>query len=189
PDVQDLLNRCLAVSERVGLRLSDLMLALSGDIDGAEIDAMCIADPEHAYGRHVLLDGEFSEIMIASWTRGVRCAPHDHGGSVGAVRVLRGEGLHRVWTIKNGLIQLVLEEVVRPGDIVSCGPDMVHSLGDNGAQDKLATLHMYAGPIAAQTVYDVAANRTLVVGGGAWVPGPEDIKAQCPGLVLRGAIA
>jgi len=184
-----MLSRCLKLKGRSDLRLEHLKHALDGPIDGRDVDHNLVEDNVHAYGRHVLHDGQFMEMMIASWTRDVRCAPHDHGGSVGAVRVLRGEGLHRVWAVKDGALVLLLEEVIRPGDIVSCGPDMVHSLGDNGADDRLATLHLYAGPIARQTVYDVTGNRTLLVGGGAWIPEPELIQVQVPGLVRRAAIA
>jgi len=131
------------------------------------------------------------EMMIASWTRGRVCAPHDHGGSVGAVRVLRGAAIHRVWSLVDGRLELAVEERVEAGAVLACGPDMVHSMGDAGASEKLATLHVYRDPIPFMVVYDPTASRTLQVAAscGAWIPGPEQILREVPGLHRRAFVA
>lgn len=189
--MRTLLARCLELADRPGLSLTDLRLGVSGAIDAAELDDMLVEDPDRAYGRRVLHDGENLEMMIASWTRGVFCAPHDHGGSVGAVRVLRGEALHRMWRLGEHGLELAAEERVGAGHVLACGPDLIHSMGDAGAADKLATLHLYTGPIPYMVVYDTAAHRTLKVAAncGAWIPGPEHILRALPGIERRAAIA
>ena len=186
-----LLDRCLSVATGASPSLADMRGALEGDIDPAELDALLVEDPAKPYGRRVLLDGPHMEMMIASWTRGVTCAPHDHGGSSGAVRVLRGEAVHTVWHVVDGNMVQVLQERVGPGAILVCGPDMVHSMVDGGADDKLATLHLYTDPIPFMMVYDPTADRTLQVAAscGAWVPGSEQILREVPGLLRRAAIA
>ena len=105
---------------------------------------------------------------MATWTPQTWCAPHDHGGSVGGVRVLRGRARHRVFQIEGEVLKLIREELVEEGGILCCGPTLVHQMRSEG--DVLVTLHMYAGPIDFMRVYQ--ADRTYVVEGecGAWVP-------------------
>lgn len=186
-----LIERCREVGRRTELCLAELRQALTGPIEPDELQNWLIEDPDRAYGRRVLLDGPSMEMMIASWTRGVFCAPHDHGGSVGAVRVLRGEAVHRMWRPVGGRLELAAEERVGPGHVLACGPDLVHSMGDGGAPDKLATLHLYTGPIPYMVVYDLDQQRTLQVAPdcGAWIPGPDQILRALPGIERRAALA
>lgn len=186
-----LLERCRGIGERPSPSLADMKAALSTAVDASELDAMLVDDPTRPYGRKVLLDGPHMEMMIASWTRGRVCAPHDHGGSVGAVRILRGEAIHKVWRLVDGGMELALEERVGPGHILACGPDLVHSMGDAGAAEKLATLHLYRDPIPFMVVYDQKRTRTLQVAGtcGAWIPGPDQILREVAGIHQRAFVA
>jgi len=186
-----LLQRCHALGELAEPTLDDLRRALEGPVDEAQVAELLVEDPQHPYGRRVLQDGPRVEMMIASWTRHLMCVPHDHGGSVGAVRVLRGQAVHRMWALRDGRLELAAEERVGPGDVLACGPDLIHSMGDAGASDKLATLHLYTGPIPFMVVYDVHAPRTLQVAAncGAWIPGPEQIVRELPGITRRASIA
>jgi len=124
--------------------------------------------------------------MLATWTRSVPCAPHDHGGSKGAMRVLRGEAIHFMWKVEAGQLVLAAEERLSTGAVVTFGPDLVHSMADAGKDRNLVTLHFYAGPIDYMVVYDVDATRTLIVEGrcGAWVPrDPLLIRKEFPGIL------
>ena len=66
---------------------------------------------------------------------------------------------------------------------------MIHSMGDAGADERLATLHLYTGPIPYMVVYDVTGRRTLQVAAscGAWLPEPELIVREMPGIARRAA--
>lgn len=164
-------------------------LALSPE----DVEAAARPDPAHPYGRRVLFATEALEAMVATWTRGAPCAPHDHGGAVGAVRVLRGEAVHRWFHVVDGALQVLGEERVGAGGVLSCGPDLVHQMGDSGAAEPLITLHLYHGPIAHMVVYDVEGGRTLVVEGGcgAWLPWDEPhlIRRVLPGLRAPAELA
>ena len=144
-------------------------------------------DPHKPYGRKVLLDGSCLEVMIAAWTPGVFCAPHDHGGSQGVVHVLQGRVRHRIYSVEHGELEVVREEVTGSDDLVVCGRNLIHAMGDDGAQAPLVTLHMYTGPVQHMTVYDEARRRTLKVDGGcgAWVPpdGSPDILESWSGIL------
>ncbi len=187
-DLEPVLGRCTDLRREGGLGLSALRRVLQDAVIAPEtVDALGRVDETRPYGRRVLFADEHLEAMIAVWTPGVPCAPHDHGGSVGGVRVLRGEALHRVWRAREGQLELVAEERVSAGEVLACGPDLVHSMEDGGAAESLATLHLYAGPIEQMIVYDVSCAQTLVVEGGcgAWLPWDEPalIRAVHPGLL------
>jgi cysteine dioxygenase len=180
----ELLARCRQVAALPAPSLDALREALATPTDGTGLAELLHPDPERPYGRRVLLDGPHAEMMLATWTRGRPCAPHDHGGSIGAVRVVRGRARHRVHRVHDGALRTLHEETLEAGTVLTCGPTLVHSMADDGAEDGLVTLHLYVGPIPHMTVFDLEAGRTLQVSGdcGAWVPGPEGILAARDGL-------
>lgn len=189
-----LLDRCHAMQTSGGLQLSELRGILeAGDLTDTQIAELQTIDPAHPYGRRVLFANDRVEAMLATWTRGVPCVPHDHGGSLGAVRVLRGRARHRVWRVVDGRLELQLEHTAKPGDVLCCGPDMVHSMGDDGADEPLVTLHLYSDAIDYMVVFDVDGDQTYVVDGGcgAWIPGdqPGLIRKVLPGIVAACDVA
>lgn len=188
PSLQALLDEAsrIAAGPAVGRQraLADFAAAL--DLDDAVLEEVLRADPSKPYGRRVLLDGEHVEAMIARWTPGVPCAPHDHGDSAGVVRLLRGAARHQRWQVADGHCAPVDDERIEAGAVLSCGPKMVHSMGCAGDAEPLVTLHFYMGPIPHMMVWDVDAERTYKVNGGcgAWVPhdAPELVEASADGF-------
>jgi cysteine dioxygenase len=175
-------------TESGDLGLAALTHFLSGKaLDVQGLIGVAKTDTSKPYGRRVLFQNDDLEVMVAAWTRGVPCAPHDHGGSSGAVRVLQGRSRHLIWDVVDGALQVVKEEIVTPGGVMVCGVDMVHSMADDGASEPLVTLHMYSDPVAHMVVYDLAAGRTLKVDGGcgAWVPseGSDQILKSRQGMM------
>ena len=185
------ISRCRALAARTGLRTADLVQAIA---QGGAEDALELArpDPSHPYGRRVIIQTPELEGMIATWTRAFQCAPHDHGGSEGVVRVLQGALIHRMWRVAGGRLVLVAEERNQAGDLLHCGAHLVHSMVDAGDAEPLVTLHLYHDPISHMVVYDQAVERTYVVHGacGAWVPvrQPELIRASFEGLLPPEAV-
>jgi len=180
-------------SESGDLELAVLTRFLNGNgLDIQGLLSVAKTDPSKPYGRRVLFQNDDLEVMIASWTRGVPCAPHDHGGSSGAVRVLQGRSRHLVWALVDGVLQVVNEEVVTAGGVMVCGADMVHSMGDDGATEPLVTLHMYTKSVDHMVVYDLDALETLVVDGscGAWIPRdqPDKVRVRVQGLCAAGSL-
>ena len=170
--------------------LGDISAVLSGAaLDRGRIRKLEHPDPRRPYGRHVFLEGAQVEGMVATWTRAYPCAPHDHGGSVGGVRVLRGAALHRMYRLEGQTLSLAREERVATGGVVLCGPELIHSMQDAGDEEQLMTLHLYASPIEEMRVYDLASTTTYVVDGGcgAWVPvdEPKRIRRSWSGFARR----
>ena len=184
-----LLERCRSLSTGDTTPGPALMRSVLnvGDLSDTEIDALGRADTSKPYGRRVLFATDQLEGMLATWTRDTPCRPHDHGGSFGAVRVLRGVSHHKIWKVVDGELPCVFEELVEPGGVMACGRDVIHSMGDAGAEDGLVTLHLYHDAIDHMVVYDQDAGTTYVVEGncGAWIPTdePELIRSTHEGIV------
>ena len=149
-------------------------------------------DAANPYGRNVIFESPMLECMVATWTPNLPCNPHDHGGSWGAVRVLRGRALHQIWNVQDGALIERKQHTASVGDVLACGPSLVHSMGDDAESSTLMTLHLYTKAIDHMIVYDVEANHTHIVDGscGAWVPAPDSglLRSSTPGILHRTAL-
>ena len=185
-----LLQQChdLATTRGLGLRhlkdfAADVVLA------PALLAELRRVDPSKPYGRQVVYADEMLEVMVATWTRDTPCAPHDHGGAYGAVRVLRGQAAHQIWRVNDSTMDTVLSETAFSGHVLACGPNLVHSMADGGADEVLMTLHLYTSAIDHMVVYDVEAGDTCVVEGscGAWIPAADSqmLRSRRQGLYRR----
>lgn len=182
-----LIERCPGLLGETAPPLAELLRALK-DVSpcAEELREALRPDPSRPYGRRVFLGTPAVEGMLATWSPGARCAPHDHGGSSGGVRVLRGVASHRVYRVSQGALVLLAEERVPAGEVLAFGAGLIHSMGDAGGEAPLVTLHLYAGPIPHMIVYDLARGETLKVDGacGAWVPDdPAQILGRWAGFV------
>ena len=110
-DRAHLIAHCKDLASTPGLQLSHLHdLASKVQLSQALMVELCRADPTRPYGRNSLFANDHLEVMVATWTRGTPCLPHDHGGAHGAVRILQGQANHRVWRIRNGALEEALAE-------------------------------------------------------------------------------
>ncbi len=151
-----------------------------------DVRGLLVEDPRHPYGRGVLVNDPGLEVMLATWSPGAACAPHDHGGAEGAVRIVAGRCMHRVYQPTGDALVLVGEREHGPGDVLVAEPDLVHAMQDLDPAEPLITLHAYLPGISEMVVYDVAGRRTLVVDGGcgAWVPDdPRQVIRAIDGFV------
>ncbi len=192
-DKAALVAACQRLAATPHLRLDDLYaFAAAAVVPPALLQQLLRADSTHPYGRNVLFADDALEVMVATWTRGMPCEAHDHGGSVGAVRVLQGRGWHRVWQVADGCLRERAAHPAISGEVLTVGANMVHSLGDDDDDVPLVTLHLYTRAIDHMVVYDRANHRTLQVAGscGAWVP-PEGSPlrlASYAGILARHAL-
>ena len=177
--------------EQSDIRTRDLVALLQSiEVSDAEIQSLMCEDLAHPYGRKVILNHDNLEIMVATWTRGVPCAPHDHHDSRSAIRVLQGRSHHKMFRCHEGHLIETLSEYKSKGDVLLCPPRQIHAMGDDAAEKSLVTLHAYSGSIDNMVVY--SADETLIVSGscGAWVPESDaDIYGRATGHVLREAVS
>lgn len=150
------------------------LCAALAEADGAAWLEHARFDATVPYGRTVVATAAGLEVMIAGWSRGRPCAPHDHGPGQGAVRVLQGRARHRGFVLEAGALRVVVDEVLGVDAMLRCPRGLVHQMQDAGAARPLVTLHLYAGQTSPMTVYDLEHARTQWLDGGcgAW-PRPD----------------
>ncbi len=152
----------------------------------AEIrDEISVATPElltmrassvagEPYGRRPLFRDDGGEVMLAAWTPGAECAPHDHAGARGAVLVLAGRFVETEWLWRDGDLRRGRSRPWRAGDVIPVEPGGIHSMLD---EDGGASLHFYVPPIAGMRVFDARLRQTLTVRDdcGAWLPSDPNL--------------
>ena len=128
---------------------------------------------EGTYARHRVHLGEHAELLVLCWRPGQRTPIHDHAGSFGAVRVLRGV----MWET---LFEMGGDEGLRygsarewmPGQVTGADVPDIHQLGnpDVSGQD-LVTLHLYSPPLTSLNVYKVGRKEsTSTLWMNSWNP-------------------
>ncbi len=128
---------------------------------------------ESTYARHRVHLGEHAELLVLCWRPGQRTPIHDHAGSYGAVRVLRGVMWETIFEMDGdeGLAYRSAREWT-PGYVTGADVPDIHQLGnpDVSGQD-LVTLHLYAPPLASLNVYKVGRREsTSTLWMSSWNP-------------------
>ena len=150
---------------------------LSALLAGAEVTAEelrpYISFKEGTYARHRVHLGEHAELLILCWRPGQRTPIHDHAGSYGAVKVLRGVMWETLFEME-GAGGLAYKSSLEwtPGHVTGADVPDIHQLGnpDVSGQD-LVTLHLYAPPLTSLNVYKVGRTEsTSTLWMNSWNP-------------------
>jgi cysteine dioxygenase len=147
-----------------------------------------LAEPgANPYGRRLVFQDEYIEVILMNWGANAVSLPHDHGQSEGWVRVLCGSALHGQYRDEEGEVRRVDEQRIATGTIFHAPVGLVHHMANATAQP-LVTLHCYFPPIHRMAVFDLEAARTAIVTDdcGAWWP---DSERQIVELRPLGALA
>lgn len=186
---EKILEHCQTLLAAPEIRTRDLVHLLEQiELTSEDIAQLSQADVSKPYGRNVLFNHPRLEVMIATWTRGISCAPHDHSVSRSAIRVLQGRSHHRLFKVQNHQLVETLSERKSVQDVIRCAPLQIHAMGDDAGEAQLITLHAYSSGIDNMLVYDNGT--TMIVSGqcGAWVPDSSElILDYSDGIVTREA--
>ena len=148
--------------------------ALLGNVEvTAEELRPYVSFKEGTYARHRVHLGEHAELLVLCWRPGQRTPIHDHAGSYGAVRVLRGVMWETIFEMEEGegLVYQSSREWT-PGHVTGADVPDIHQLGnpDVSGQD-LVTLHLYAPPLTSLNVYKVGRREsTSTLWMSSWNP-------------------
>jgi predicted metal-dependent enzyme (double-stranded beta helix superfamily) len=148
--------------------LADLV-ALTREV-AAEVDAghhPVEVDPVHRWSQRLHADDHL-DVWLISWATDQAADLHDHGGSLGALTVVRGTLTEWRWTAGSqddgtcaaeelpargpGLRRRALD----PGRSVAFGLGHVHDVS-NRAVDTAVSVHAYSPPLSAMSYYGVEA--------------------------------
>ena len=112
---------------------------------------------EGAYARHRVYINDHAELLVLCWRPGQRTPIHDHNGSFGAVRVLRGVMWETLFEMDGGrgLLYKSSREWT-PGHVTGADVPDIHQLGNPEVSGlDLVTLHIYAPPLGVLNTYRV----------------------------------
>ncbi|HEX7955476.1 MAG TPA: cysteine dioxygenase family protein [Pyrinomonadaceae bacterium] len=128
---------------------------------------------EGTYARHRVRLWEHAELLVLCWRPGQRTPIHDHAGSYGAVRVLRGVMWETLFEMEGaGGLTYKSSREWTPGQVTGADVPDIHQLGnpDVSGQD-LITLHLYAPPLTSLNVYKVGRREsTSTLWMNSWNP-------------------
>jgi cysteine dioxygenase len=152
---------------------AELNALLAGVEVGADELRPYVGFKEGTYARHRVHMGEHAELLVLCWRPGQRTPIHDHAGSFGAVRVLRGVMWETLFEMgeAEGLRYLSGREWA-PGHVTGADVPDIHQLGnpDVSGQD-LVTLHLYSPPLTSLNVYKVGRKEsTSTLWMNSWNP-------------------
>ncbi len=105
----------------------------------------------HSYGRKLVYEGGFFEIMVMSWLPSDFSAIHDHGSTQwGAVQSF-GKARHITYKFKKNVLQTQSESWFNPQEVVAVNHDLIHQMG-NPTDTFFLSLHVYGCSQASHSI-------------------------------------
>jgi cysteine dioxygenase len=95
------------------------------------------------------------EIFLMCWRSGQRSLIHDHGGSLGGVKIVRGILTESLFErAPNGMIKALGSAEYHPGDIQIEEISLIHQVSNLQpvAHDAIS-LHIYVPPLTSMSIY------------------------------------
>ena len=144
-----------------------------------------------SYGRRLVYNGGYFEIMVMSWMPGDVSAIHDHGQAQwGAVQCF-GQGIHTVYSFVEETLLTEAETPLFPNQIVRVNHNLIHQMS-NYSPEPFLSLHVYGcyehqDLITGDTrIFDLLEGKIQYTNGGVFFCLPEgeiirrgqDIKAD-----------
>ncbi|QPJ62016.1 MAG: methyltransferase domain-containing protein [Candidatus Nitronauta litoralis] len=177
--IQDLI-RALEEEEDISPRLAQELL-IQAELKVEDLEPW--ADFDHpvqdSYGRKLVFDGGYFEMMCMSWNPGDCSGIHDHGFTQwGAVQIF-GPAEHSVFLVRDGEISTLSRVAVKPGTVVAVGNQLVHQMG-NPSNTHFLTFHLYGchgrnqGITADARLYDLVNQEVSRSDGGVFYLLPEN---------------
>ena len=131
-----------------------------------------------SYGRKMVHNGGFFEVMIMSWRPGDYSTIHDHGkAEFGAVKIF-GDAEHATFKLENQELTTLSREIVKSGTTLKVTASLIHQMGNPG-KSNFFSLHVYGnmdleGGITNEArIFDYSRNELLFVNGGVFYLLPE----------------
>ena len=131
-----------------------------------------------SYGRKMVHDGGFFEVMVMCWRPGDYSAIHDHGkAEFGAVKLFGGAE-HASFELEEGRLTTIARERNESGTTLKVTASLIHQMGNPGEKN-FFSLHVYgnvdleSGITSEARIFDYSRNELLFVNGGVFYLLPE----------------
>jgi len=132
-----------------------------------------------SYGRQMVFDGGYFELMVMSWLPGDMAAIHDHGYTQWGALRLFGDAEHAIFRTKNDTFTTTDRRIFAAGSVVNVNHDLIHQMG-NTSSTPFLSLHLYGctgrqGDITSEArVYELDQRLIQRVDGGVFFGLPDD---------------
>ena len=141
-----------------------------------------------SYGRKLVYDGGYFEVMVMSWIPGDFSAIHDHGHTQwGAVQCF-GNATHVSYSLQDNVLKTEAEISLTPYEVVTVNHDLIHQMC-NSTDSHFLTLHVYGCPnrdgdiTGDARIFDLWEGCVQYTNGGVFFCLPEsDITERSFGL-------
>ncbi len=137
----------------------------------------------HGYGRKLVFDGGYFEIMVMSWRPGDFSAIHDHGFTQwGAVQSF-GRARHISYELKENILKTQHQMWFEPHQVVTVNHDLIHQMG-NQTDEYFLSLHVYGcndrygGITSDARIFDLWEGSIQSTNGGVFFCLPETEISQ-----------
>ncbi|VFN00014.1 MAG: Cysteine dioxygenase type I [Candidatus Kentron sp. G] len=109
------------------------------------------------YHRTILYKSGKFELLLLGWLPGQESAIHDHAGSIGAMRIIKGTGVEtRYRPVGADSVKEIGQHHARRGDVLTVGPQTIHRVAlSSEAKESMITLHLYTPPLNSMKIYSM----------------------------------
>lgn len=107
-----------------------------------------VRETEAVYHRAAIVRRDRYELLVITWKRGQGSPPHDHSGSVSAMKVIAGQAIEDTFVIgPDGYADHVCATPIAAGALTAWQDAGIHAIR-NPCEDTLVTLNVYSPPLS-----------------------------------------
>lgn len=133
-----------------------------------------------SYGRKMVYDGGFFEVMVMSWVPGDMSGIHDHGYTQWGCVQMFGDAEHSTFSIDEGKMRTLSRVMFKKGHIVGVTHDLIHQMGNPHGEEHFLSLHIYGNYdredniTADARLFELNIGKIQRIDGGVFFALPED---------------
>ena len=112
---------------------------------------------ENRYARNLVYKDRRFEVMVMCWKAGQRSSIHDHAGSLGGIRILKGELTECLFgRAANGMIKSLSSAEYAIEQTRVEETSLIHQISNLQAENgKAVSIHIYIPPLVRMNVYSL----------------------------------
>jgi len=180
PELEDLLESITPDSDPFEIAGRLLRLSFEGSFISRwmpSVEEMRLEPGE--YGGLAIYDSPIVQAVLIAWPHGATSDVHDHGGSQGVARVIRGNLLEtRLQRSRSGQVAPVWKKEISPGEVSAFDKEAIHAMQASGAAGMNTSLHLYWKPLDLESINHFP-NESAQLHGRSRSPHHDTV--QCPG--------